>query len=142
MTDQKPLETAWNVVSGKPKNAAAALSPPAPIIHKRRGMRQRPQQLAHDIRAICRRNPQGAHRAQADRLRTLLLCAKQLGGRKKAVNLNADDIRLLVDIWHADKLAASTIRFRLVCLRWLARKIAKPEMVGTDRAYGVDRRTK
>jgi len=142
MSDQKPLETAWNVVSGKPKNAVGATSPPPPIFRKRRGMRQRPHQLAHDIRVICRRNPQGAHRAQADRLRTLLLCAKQLGGRKKAVNLDADDIRMLVGIWHADKLAASTIRFRLVCLRWLARKIAKPHIVGSDRAYGVDRRTK
>lgn len=96
-------------------------------------------QLAHDLRAICRRNPQGAHRTQVDRLRTLLLCARQLDRRKKAINLTADDIRLLVHRWHADRLAASTIRFRLLCLRWLARKIGKPEIVGPDRAYGVDR---
>ena len=142
MSDQNAYETAWNVVSSTPKTATAVHFPHSTAAPKKRSMRQRPHQLAHDIRAICRRNPQGAHRAQADRLRTLLLCAKQLGGRKKAVNLDADDIRLLVGIWHADKLAASTIRFRLVCLRWLARKIAKSGLVGSDRAYAVDRRTK
>jgi hypothetical protein len=103
---------------------------------------QRTRQLAHDIHAICLRNPQGTQQAQTNRLRTLLLCAKLLNRRKKAVNLNANDIRLLVDKWRAAKLMFSTIRFRLVCLRWLAGKIAKPHIVGSDRDYGVDRRSK
>ena len=139
MIDYPTNETACDAMSSKPKQPAAQH---AQTKRRKRNMRQRPNQMAHDIRAICRRNPQGAQRTQTDRLRTLLLCAKQLGGRKKAVNLDADDIRLLVGIWHADKLAASTIRFRLVCLRWLARKIAKSGLVGSDRAYAVDRRTK
>ncbi len=118
-----------------------AASQPKPPPRTRRNMQPRRYQLTHDIYAICRRNPEGAHRTQVDRLRTLLLCMRGLDRRKKAINLNADDIRLLVHQWHTKQLAASTIRFRLLCLRWLAKKIAKPDLVGSDRAYAVDRRT-
>jgi hypothetical protein len=117
-----------------------AASQPKPTPRTRRNMQPRRYQLTHDIYAICRRNPEGAYRVQSDRLRALLLCAKALDRRKKAINLNADDIRLLVHQWHTKQLAASTIRFRLLCLRWLAKKVAKPDLVGSDKAYGVDRR--
>lgn len=136
MIERKVNETAPDMMNGSEAPAVVTSSNPT----RKRCMRPRQRQLAHDIRAICRRNPQGTHRAQVERLRTLLLCATQLDRRKKAANLTADDIRLLVNRWHADRLAASTIRFRLVCLRWLARKIGKPGIVGSDRSYGVDRR--
>ncbi len=122
------------------KANADAPSQPTPAPRTRRNLQPRRYQLMHDIRAICRRNPEGAHRTQLDRLRTLLLCMRELDRHKKAINLNADDIRLLVHQWHKNHLAASTIRFRLLCLRWLARKIAKPDLVGPDRMYAVDRR--
>lgn len=137
--DHTTTETACDGMNRVPFPPKATPGVALPV-RRQRNLRPRANQLAHDIRAICRRNPQGAHRAQKDRLRTLLLCAKRLDRRKKVVNLTADDIRLLVDNWHANKLAASTIRFRLICLRWLARKIAKPQIVGSDRSYGVDRR--
>lgn len=139
MIDRKTNETAWDVMTSRP--TVSAVAPSSHPIRKR-CMQPRPHQLAHDIRAICRRNPQGAHRTQIDRLRALLLCAKQLDMRKKVVNLTADDICLLVNKWHADKLSPFTIRFRLVCLRWLSKKIGKPKIVGSDRAYGVDRSAK
>lgn len=101
-------------------------------------------QLEEDIREICRRNPQGPQATQADRQRTLLLCARQwfqLGVRRKyAVNLNADNVRMLVDVWHAEQLSAATIRNRLLYLRWLARKIGKPHIVApSNRVYGAGR---
>ncbi|HEY8101640.1 MAG TPA: phage integrase N-terminal domain-containing protein [Burkholderiaceae bacterium] len=102
-------------------------------------------QLEYDVRAICRRNPQGTHAAQDERLRTLLLCAQQwfeLGVcRKRAVNLHQADVRKLVEGWHAQQLSAATIRNRLLYLRWLAKKIGKPQLVGSDRFFGVDRCT-
>jgi len=137
--DHTTTETAYDDMNRVPFPPKATPGVALPV-RRQRNLRPRANQLAHDIRAICRRNPQGAHRAQKDRLRTLLLCAKRLDRRKKVVNLTADDIRLLVDNWHANKLASSTIRFRLICLRWLTRKIAKPQIVGSDRSYGVDRR--
>jgi hypothetical protein len=136
MNDWKANETACDGMRNRPNESDVA---PFPHPLRKRCMRPRLHQLAHDIRAICRRIPQGTSRAQVDRQRTLLLCAKQLDGRKKAINLTADDIRLLVHRWHTDQLAASTIRFRLICLRWLSKKIGKPEIVGPDCAYGVDR---
>ena len=138
--DHTTTETVCNGMNRVPFPPKATPGVALPV-RRSRTLQPRANQLAHDIRAICRRNPQGAHRTQKDRLRTLLLCAKRLDRRKKVVNLTADDIRLLVDNWHAKHLASSTIRFRLHCLRWLARKIAKPEIVGSDQVYGVDRRT-
>lgn len=137
--DHTTTETACDDMNRVPFPPKATPGVALPV-RRPRTLRPRANQLAHDIREICRRNPQGAHRAQKDRLRTLLLCAKRLDRRKKVVNLTADDIRVLVHQWHAKHLASSTIRFRLHCLRWLARKIAKPEIVGSDQVYGVDRR--
>ncbi len=102
------------------------------------------RQLEHDVRDICQRNPQGSQTTQIDRKRTLLLCARQLfqqGVRRKcAVNLNANHVRTLVDAWFAEKLTAATIRNRLHYLRWLARKIGKPQIVAqANRAYGAGR---
>jgi hypothetical protein len=134
------MDNKFDEISRK-ANAGEALRPIAGP-RTRRSLQPRAYQLTHDIRVICRRNPEGAHRTQTDRLRTLLLCMRGLDRHKKAINLNADDIRLLVHQWHKKHLAASTIRFRLLCLRWLARKIAKPDLVGPDRMYAVDRRTK
>lgn len=101
-------------------------------------------QLEHDIRDICQRNGEGPPATQIDRKRTLLLCARQLFQqgihRKQAVNLNAGHIRTLVGIWQAQKLTAATIRNRLHYLRWLSRKIGKPQMVApSNRTYGAGR---
>ena len=128
---------------GAAGGAMGPLTPPARSMHKRcTGPRLR--QLEHDIRDICRRNPQGPQTTQTDRRRTLLLCATQLfqqGVRHKlAVNLHTDDIRTLVNAWHVERLTASTIRNRLNYMRWLARKIGKPQLLAqSNRAYGAGR---
>ena len=119
---------------------------PARSMHKR-CVGPRLHQLEHDIRAICRRNPQGPHATQIDRRRALLLCATQLfqhgTHRKLAVNLNADDIHTLVNAWHAERLTAATIRNRLSYLRWLARKIGKPQLLAqSNLAYSAGRNQK
>lgn len=120
-----------------------SLTPPARSMHKRH-TGPRLHQLAHDIRDICRRNPQGPQSTQIDRRRTLLLCATQLFQqgvyRRLAVNLHADDVRILVNGWHAERLTVATIRNRLSYLRWLARKIGKPQLIAqSNRAYGAGR---
>ena len=105
--------------------------------------RLRVHQLAHDICTICHRNPEGTYKAQADRENALMLCAVQLFSHhircKRVVNLTAYDIDLLVTDWQNAQLNAATIRNRLVYLRWLARKIGKPQIVRSNRAYGVGR---
>jgi hypothetical protein len=136
MNERKSNETLLDDTTNDPKANAGA---PSAHLENRQSRRQRTRRLPHEIRAICLRNPEGKQQTQLNRLRTLMSCAKLLDRRKKAVNLNAKDIRRLVETWRATKLRSATIRFRLTCLRWLAGKIAKPHIVGTDRDYGVDR---
>lgn len=140
-TDKNDLpETACAVLPPTLPKPAKAM--PAPAVRKRHPTPCL-HQLALDVRIICRRNPQGTHAAQGERLRTLLLCAQQwfeLGVcRKRAVNLHQTDVRKLVEGWQAQQLSAATIRNRLLYLRWLAKKIGKPHLVGSDRFFGVDR---
>lgn len=143
MNDQHPNGNVWaTVLKGLTPASASPSSAVRPAQNKCKGPRL--YQLEHDIREICRRNPQGPQATQADRQRTLLLCAKQwfrLGvRRKRAVNLSADNIRMLVDAWHAEQISAATMRNRLLYLRWLARKIGKPQIVApSNRAYGAGR---
>ena len=104
-------------------------------------------QLEHDIRDICQRNGEGPPATQIDRKRTLLLCARQLFQkgvrRKRAINLNTGHIRMLVEAWQAQKLTAATMRNRLHYLRWLSRKIGKPQMVAPSNCtYGAGRNDK
>lgn len=140
MIDQKMSESECGAMMSRPKASAIV-----PFSHSpgKRGVRLRLHQLELDVCVICRRNPQGTRRSQIDRQRTLLLCAKQLYEHgvhhKLATNLNADNIRTLVDAWHAEMLTAATIHNRLVYLRWLTRKVGKPHIVAADRAYAVDR---
>lgn len=105
------------------------------------------RQLEQDFREICRRNAEGPHATKVDRLRTLLLCARQLfeNGvrRKRAVNLNDKDIRHLVDLWHEQCLTTATIRNRLLYLRWLARKIGKSHIIArSNDSYRAGRSSK
>lgn len=137
MNDQKTTGVAWDAAI----NTQAGAVVPSPCSLTEKCVRPRLHQLAHDLRDMCRRISQGAHRTQIDRQRTLLLCTKQLFQqgmrRRRAVNLDAQKIHGLFGAWHAGKLIAATIRNRSVHLRWLARKIAKPEIVASDHVYGV-----
>ncbi|RJF95128.1 phage integrase N-terminal domain-containing protein [Noviherbaspirillum saxi] len=141
INDQPPNGPVWAaVLNGLAASSHSAVMRPA----QKKCKCPRLHQLEHDIREICRRNPQGPQATQADRQRTLLMCARQwfrLGvHRKRAVNLNTDNIRMLVDAWHAEQLSAATMRNRLLYLRWLARKIGKPHIVApSNRAYGAGR---
>lgn len=144
MNDQPPNGNAWAAVLN-----ALAPSSHSPVVRlaQKKCKCPRLHQLEDDIREICRRNPQGPQATQADRQRTLLLCARQwfrLGvRRKRAINLHADNIWMLVDAWHAEHLAAATMRNRLLYLRWLARKIGKPHIVApSNRTYGAGRSEK
>jgi len=83
MNDQPPNGNVWTAVLN-----ALAPSAHAAAVRPARKKRKCPRlhQLDDDIRDICRRNPQGPQATQADRQRTLLLCARQwfgLGVRRK-----------------------------------------------------------
>jgi hypothetical protein len=92
--------------------------------------------LTYELRLLCRRNRDGSHATQRDRLRTLTLVARQLreeGFRNmRASSLNIKHVRALVARWQAAELSVGTIKNRLACLRWCAEKVGKPGLIPAD----------
>jgi hypothetical protein len=70
--DHTTTETVCDGMNRVPFPPKARSGVALPVLRPRTSQ-PRANQLAHDIRAICRRNPEGAQRTQVDRLRTLLL---------------------------------------------------------------------
>ena len=98
--------------------------------------------LNFELKQLCRRNREGTRATQAERENVLDLCADQLhelGVRDlRAQGLKPKHARKLVQRWLAEGLAAGTLKNRLSHLRWLARKLGKPNIVaGSNAAYGV-----
>jgi integrase len=102
--------------------------------------------LTYTLRQLCRRNRDGSHNTQADRIRSLGLIARQLreaGFRQlKASSLKGKHVQALLDRWQAESLSPGTIKNRLSHLRWWAEKVGKAGILPADNAQlGVaDRR--
>jgi hypothetical protein len=94
--------------------------------------------LSYSLRLLCRRNRDGSHATQADRLSTLMLASHQLreaGFRQmQSSSLKAKHVDFLVTLWLAQDLAAGTIKNRLAHLRWWAEKIGKAGLISRDNA--------
>ena len=62
-------------------------------------------ELTYTLRALCKRNRDGSHATQADRLRILTLASRQLreaGFRQlRATSFNGKQFAALLDRWHA-----------------------------------------
>ncbi len=85
--------------------------------------------LTYTLRQLCRRNRDGSHNTQADRIRSLGLIARQLcesGFRQmKAPSLKGKHVLALLDRWQGEGLSPGTIKNRLAHLRWWAEKSAR-----------------
>lgn len=95
-------------------------------------------ELTYTLRALCKRNRDGSHATQADRLRILALASRQLreaGFRQlRATSFNGKQFAVLVDRWHAERLSAGTLKNRVAVLRWWAEKIGRAGMIPADNA--------
>jgi site-specific recombinase XerC len=102
--------------------------------------------LTYTLQQLCRRNRDGSHNTQADRLRSLTLAARQLrdaGFRQmKASSLKGKHVQALLNRWQSESLSSGTIKNRLSHLRWWSEKIGKAGILPTDNSQlGVaDRR--
>lgn len=102
--------------------------------------------LTYSLRMLCRRNRDGSHATQADRLRTLTLASRQLRERgfrqMQARSLKGKHVQVLLDRWQAEGLSVGTLKNRLAHLRWWAEKVGKAGIIPTDNSrLGVpDRR--
>jgi site-specific recombinase XerC len=92
--------------------------------------------LTYTLRQLCRRNRDGSHNTQADRIRSLGLIARQLrevGFRQmKAPSLKGKHVLALLDRWQGEGLSPGTIKNRLAHLRWWAEKIGKAGILPAD----------
>jgi hypothetical protein len=101
--------------------------------------------LEYELRAICRRNRDGAQMTQAQREQRLRLIARELNAlgfrSMHATSLKPKHVQALVSEWRARELSAGTIKNRLADLRWWAEKVGKPAVLASDNAhYGVEHR--
>jgi len=102
--------------------------------------------LNFSIKQVCDRNRDGAQAARNNRERMLSQIATQiheLGFRdaKKAHDLKPKHIHLLVEKWQKEGIVVGTIKNRMSCLRWLAEKTNKPDLVKpTNEHYGIENR--
>ena len=94
--------------------------------------------LTYMLRALCRRNRDGSHATQADRLRTLTLASQQLleaGFRRMRANsLKGKHVVALLDRWRREGLSAGTLKNRMAHLRWWAEKVGKAAAIPADNA--------
>lgn len=92
--------------------------------------------LTFDLKQLCRRNRDGSHATQANRMRSLALVARHLqaaGFRQmRATSLKGRHIRELVGQWQVEGLSAGTMKNRLSHLRWWAEKVGKAGVIPAD----------
>ena len=85
--------------------------------------------LTYTLRQLCRRNRDGSHNTQADRMRSLSLAARQLreaGFRQmKASSLKGKHVQALLERWQGEGLSSGTIKNRLSHLRWWPKRSAR-----------------
>jgi site-specific recombinase XerC len=94
--------------------------------------------LTYSLRTLCRRNRDGSHATQGDRLRSLTLIARELreaGFRNmRLTSLQRRHVDTLLRRWQARGLSAGTLKNRLAHLRWWAEKTGKANIIPASSA--------
>lgn len=94
--------------------------------------------LKYALRLLCRRNRDGSHATQGDRLHSLSLMADELreaGFRNMQVtSLQRRHVDVLIQGWKSRALSAGTMKNRLAHLRWWAEKIGKRGVIPASSA--------
>lgn len=101
--------------------------------------------LTFELKRLCRRNRDGSHATQADRMQSLVTMARQLkamGFRNmRASSLNGKHVDALLEHWRAQALSIGTIKNRLSHLRYWAEKVGKAGVIPADNAkLGIAKR--
>ena len=95
---------------------------------------------------ICHHNRDGSFATQSNRREMLSLFTKQLRefGYKvdqlRPSDLRGRHVNALIKQWQSEHKSIGTIKNRLAVLRWLFKKIGKPEIIKHSAAYGIDNR--
>jgi hypothetical protein len=85
--------------------------------------------LTYTLRVFCRRNKDGSHATQADRLGALTLFSRQIREagflQMRARSLKDRHVRALLERWQAEGLSTGTQKNRVAHLRWWAEKVGR-----------------
>lgn len=101
--------------------------------------------LNFQLKNLCLNSNEDSFATQAKRLADLGLVADQLhdlGFRRLSINgLKPKHVFALVELWKKQSISTGTIKNRMACIRWWARKISKFDMLPPDNsAFGIDER--
>jgi Phage integrase, N-terminal/Integrase len=101
--------------------------------------------LNFQLRNLCLNCKEDSFATRSDRLSILLLVANNLhalGFRRLSVNgLKPKHVFGLVQLWKKQTIGIGTIKNRLACIRWWARKIGKFDMLSpTNDVFGIEDR--
>lgn len=101
--------------------------------------------LTYTLRVLTKRNKDGSHATQADRLQALTLFSRQLREagffQMTASSLKGRHVEALLKRWRAEGLSAGTLKNRLAHLRWWAEKVGKAGIIPADNsALGIPER--
>ena len=101
--------------------------------------------LNYQLIQMCRRNRDGGYGTQKWRMQVLMLIANQLheaGFRHMNVHsLKPKHVEALVGKWLSEGLSATTMKNRMVAIRWWAKKVNRASVVAqSNEFYGIPER--
>ncbi len=100
--------------------------------------------LNHQLKQLCRRNRDGSHATQRERI--LALLADQLhalGFRgMNARSLKPKHVEALLEQWRREGLSVGTLKNRMAALRWWAQKVDRQNVIArSNEHYGIQERS-
>ena len=103
------------------------------------------RQLNYDLKTLLAGNPERGHATRRDRAYILDQAADllhELGYRRlRATGLRRKHVNALVREWKRRGLSTGTVKNRMSALRWWARRIGRPGVVGTNGEHGIGNRS-
>lgn len=103
------------------------------------------RQLNHDLKMLLGEHPERGFVTRRDRAYMLDQAAAllhELGFRRlRATGLRRKHVNALVREWHRRGLSIGTVKNRMAALRWWAKRIGRPGVVGTNAEHGIGNRT-
>lgn len=103
------------------------------------------RQINYDLKTLLAENPERGHVTRRDRAYILDQAANllhELGFRRlRATGLRRKHVNALVQEWKRKRLSIGTMKNRMSALRWWAKRIGRPGVVGTNAEHGIGNRT-
>ena len=103
------------------------------------------RQLNFDLKRMLERHREGGFVTRRDRSYALAQAADtlhELGFRRlRATGLRRKHVDALVREWRGRGLSTGTLKNRMAHLRWWARQVGRPGVVGTNAEHGIGHRT-